>query len=368
MTSSTSPPASSGPPRRRSSATPPPRRSRGGLSRYTDTLGIDPLRHAVAKKVSRRTGQFWEPGEIAMTAGAKQALFNAALAILNPGDEVIIPQPYWGTFPAQVKLAGGSPVPLPTYESGYLPRVEDLVAALTPATRAVILNTPNNPTGRVYDRDLLAQLAAVAKAHDIWLLFDECYDEFVHGPDSHVNLLEVAPEVRPRTLIVNAFSKSLALTGWRLGYLAGPKEVVTAVRAIQSHTTSNPNVIAQHAVLAYLEAGDDSFLRETRAHLSFNRTRGLQILSDLKDVPLPAAEGGFYFYLDLRQVLARLAPQDPPASADDIAHRLLAEADVAGVPGNAFGDPTGLRLSYGVATEALERGLIRLVEVMNGLG
>lgn len=336
-----------------------------GVSRYTDTLGLEALRHAIAKRVARQTGLFWETNEIAVTAGAKQALFNAAMTILDPGDEVIIPQPYWSTFPAQVTIAGAIPVYLETAGNGYLPSVETLGAATSEKTRAIIINSPNNPTGRIYDEGFLAQVAAFALDRDIWIVFDECYHEFAYAPNAHASMLTVAPEARPRTLVVNSFSKTLALTGWRIGYLVGPREVISAVKALQSHTTSNPNVIAQHAILAYLEQDDDSFVREARAELTMKRARSLQILSQLNGVPLPAAEGGFYLYLDVSALLGRSVRGRELGSADDVARLLLDEAGVATVPGNAFGDLSGLRLSYGLPLEALETGLFRIVETLS---
>ena len=338
-----------------------------GVSRYTDTLGLEALRHAIAKRVARQTGLFWETNEIAVTAGAKQALFNAAMTILDPGDEVIIPRPYWSTFPAQVTVAGATPVCLETAGDGYLPSLEKLAAATSEKTRAIIIKSPNNPTGRVYDGEFLAQVAAFALDRDIWIIFDECYHEFVYAPATHANILTVAPEIRPRALIINSFSKALALTGWRIGYLAAPREVVSAAKALQSHTTSNPNVIAQHAVLAYLEQDDDSFVREARAELFFKRARSLQVLSQLDQIPPPPAEGGFYLYLDVSAHIGRTVSGRELESADDVARLLLDEAGVATVPGNAFGDPGGLRLSYGLPLERLEKGLMRIVETLDGI-
>lgn len=333
-----------------------------GENRYTDTVGIALLREVIATRLSLDTGHVWSADEVAVTAGAKQALFNAAMTVLNPGDEVLIPSPYWTTFPAQVQIAGAKAVFVDTRENGYWPRIEDLRAAVTPTTRAIVVNTPHNPTGAVYDRALLGSIAELAIRAKLWIIFDECYGSFAHEPHHHENIVSVVPEVRSRTLIVNAFSKQLALTGWRLGYLAGPKEVIAAVKALQSHTTSNPNVIAQHGVLAHLESGDRSFEAGLRTMLAVARRSGLEILSRLRDAPMLGAEGGFYFYLDLSTVLARCAPG---TTIDDLTNRLLAEAGVAGVAGSAFGDPTGLRLSYGVQRDELEAGLVRLVTFFN---
>jgi len=337
------------------------------LNRYTDTVGTEQLREAIAKKLSVDTGQLWRADEIAVTAGAKQALFNAALALLNPGDEVIIPAPYWTTFPAQVSIAGARPVFVDTRANGYVPRIEDIRAAISPSTRAIVVNTPNNPTGAILDRELLNGITELALEHDFWVIFDECYGNFVFEPGKHEHIAAVNPEARRRIVVVNSFSKSLTLTGWRLGYLAAPREVISAAKALQSHTTSNPNVVAQHAVLAYFEDGDRSFERGLRARLALNRTRGLAILSRLRNVPPPPAQGGFYFYLDLSGLVGGRSRDGAIATADDVANLLLREAGVASVPGSAFGDPTGMRLSYGIPVDLLERGLESLVDTLNGL-
>lgn len=338
-----------------------------GENRYTDTVGIPLLRESIAQRVSCDTGQVWSADEVAVTAGAKQALFNAAMVVLNPGDEVLIPAPYWTTFPAQVQIAGAKAVFVDTRADGYLPRIDNLRAAITSATRAIVVNTPNNPTGAVYDRTLLEGIAELAMRANLWVIFDECYSSFVHEPKHHESIASIAPEVRSRTLIVNAFSKQLALTGWRLGYLVGPKEVIAAVKTLQSHTTSNPNVIAQYAALAHLESGDRSFEAGLRSMLGAARTRGLEILSGLKDVAQPGARGGFYFYLDLSPIIARCDQDGSRIDIDEIARLLIEKGAVASVSGSAFGDPTGLRLSYGVPLDKLESGLTRLVETLNTL-
>jgi aspartate aminotransferase len=336
-----------------------------GVNRYTDTVGMAELREALARKVSVETGQIWTADEIAVTTGAKQALFNAAMVLLNPGDEVIVLAPYWTTFPAQVLIAGATPVFVDTRGTGFVPRLDDIKSAITAKTRAIIVNTPGNPTGVVYDRATLAGIASIAIEHDLWVIFDECYGAFTHSTHVHHPIVTVAPEARSRTLIVNAFSKTLALTGWRIGYLAGPKDFISAVKALQSHTTSNPNVIAQHAVLAHLERGDGSYENQLRAQLASARQQGLKILSSLERVPVPRAQGGFYFYLDLSDLLRPTILNGAIRNADDVVHTLLSRAGVAGVSGTAFGDPLGLRLSYGIPLDRLEAGLGRLVETLN---
>ncbi|TIL82609.1 MAG: aminotransferase class I/II-fold pyridoxal phosphate-dependent enzyme [Mesorhizobium sp.] len=336
-----------------------------GVNRYTDTVGMVELREALARKISLDTGRIWKAEEVAVTSGAKQALFNAAMVLLNPGDEVIIPAPYWTTFPAQVLLAGGTPIFVDSRSNGYVPRIEHIKGAITERTRAIVVNTPSNPTGTVYDFQTLMAIAQIAINRNLWIIFDECYGDFVHRGHTHHPIVSVAPEIRTRALIVNSFSKSLALTGWRIGYLAGPKEVINAVKALQSHTTSNPNVIAQHAVLAHLQRGGSDYESKLRSRLTSARRVGLDVLSSLTRVPVARAQGGFYFYLDLSHLLRPASEDGASTTADDIVTGLLAEAGVAAVSGTAFGDPVGLRLSYGIPPEKLATGLARLVEFLN---
>lgn len=335
------------------------------LNRYTDTVGLLELRQALACKISAETAQSWSVDEIAVTSGAKQALFNAAMALLTPGDEVLIPAPYWTTFPAQVVIAGGTPVFIETRNSNFVPRLMDLAAAVTSKTKAIVVNTPNNPTGTIYDRDTLAGIAQLAIDRNLWIIFDECYGAFAHEPHTHQSIVTVAPGARDRTLIVNSFSKSLALTGWRIGYLAGPAPVISAVKALQSHTTSNPNVIAQHALLHFLERGDPAFQQQLQRQLTGARALGLSILSTLTLVPRPAAQGGFYFYLDLTGLQRCANRRGRQLNSDDVVNALLLDAGVATVSGTAFGDPAGVRLSYGIDLELLDEGLRRLTAALN---
>ncbi|MDA9489632.1 pyridoxal phosphate-dependent aminotransferase [Bradyrhizobium sp. CCBAU 11361] len=335
------------------------------VNRYTDTLGLMELRRALARKISAETAQPWSADEIAVTSGAKQALFNAAMVLVNPGDEVLIPAPYWTTFPAQIIIAGGTPVFIETRHNNYVPTVSDLAAAVTAKTKAIVINTPNNPTGAVYARDTLSDMAQLAIDRGLWIIFDECYAAFAHAPHSHHPIVTVAPHARDRTLIVNSFSKSLALTGWRIGYLAGPKTVISAVKALQSHTTSNPNVIAQHALLHHLELGDATFQLQLQRRVADARTLGLSILSALTPVPTPAAQGGFYFYLDLTELQRRANYNSQEFNADDVVNALLMEAGVAAVSGTAFGDSAGVRLSYGVDLDLLDKALRRVTAILN---
>lgn len=332
------------------------------LNRYTDSLSLKQLCPALARKISAETAQPWSADEIAVTNGAKQALFNAAMALLNPGDEVLIPAPCWTSFPVQIDLVGGTPVFIETRHNRYVPKLTDLAAAVTPKTKAILINTPTNPTGAVYDRGTLAGIAQLAIDRDLWIIFDECHGAFADAPHSHHSIVSVAPGARNRTLIVNSFPESLALC---IAYLAGPKAVISAVRTLQSHTISNPDFIAQHALLHHLECGDTAFHLQLRRRLANARALGLSILSTLTLIPQPAAQGGFYFYLDLTGWQRHAKGLGPEFDADHVVNVLLMDAGVATVSGTPFGDPNGIRLSYGIDVELLDKALRRLTTTLN---
>ncbi|OPY94400.1 aspartate aminotransferase [Bradyrhizobium sacchari] len=340
---------------------------KAGTNRYTDSIGLMPLRKAIAKKLSAETGIAWNAEDIVVTAGAKQGLLDAALAVLDPGDEVIIIRPCWPTFPSQVLLAGAKPVFVDAQPPTYIPDIDAIRAAIGVHTKAIIVNSPNNPTGAVYDRATLQAIGDLAINYQMWIVSDECYSSFVFTGTRHESILMAHPGVRSRTILVNAFSKELAITGWRLGYFAAPREIISAAKKLQSHTTSNANVIAQHAILHHLQVGDGSFEREMHERLCRARDAGLLILSDLQEVATPGAGGSFFFYLDLSRLTSIQPAQSPVRSTDDIARLLLEESDVASVPGGTFGDVNGLRLSFGVSPDLLETGLKRVVETLNSL-
>ncbi|GLS32036.1 aspartate aminotransferase [Mesorhizobium albiziae] len=338
-----------------------------GANRYTESIGLTSLRRAVAEKLSTETGLAWDTDNIVITAGAKQGLLDATLALLDPGDEVIIVRPCWPTFASQILLAGAKPVFVDARPPSYVPEIRAICGAVTPKTVAIIINSPNNPTGAVYDRPTLQAIGDLAIKYDLWILSDECYSNFVFTGDRHQSITMAHPGIRSRAILVNAFSKELAITGWRLGYFAAPPEIVAAAKKLQSLTTSNANVIAQHAILHHLEVGEGSYEREMHQRLAAARKAGLRILSKLEDVAPPRADGSFFFYLDLTPLLAGLPRTSSIRTVDDIARILLEEAGVASVPGTTFGDETGLRLSFGAPPEKIEPALEKVVAALNGL-
>lgn len=335
------------------------------LDHRTETVGLMELRHAIARKISAETSQPWSADEIAVTSGAKQALFNVAMALLNPGDEVLIPAPYWTTFPVQICVVGGTPVFVETRHNNYVPRLADLAAAVTSKTKAIVVHTPSNPTGAVYDRVALAGIAQLAIDRDLWVIFDERFGAFAYAPHVHHPIVSVAPRARDRTLIVNSLSKSLALTGWRIGYLAGPKSVIRAVNALQNDVICCPDVIPQRAVLHYLECGDAAFQLELQRQVANARALGLPILSALPLIPQPTAQGGFHFYLDFSGWQRRANARDREFNADDVVTVLLFDAGVAAASGTSFSDPAGVRLCYGVDPVLLDKALRRLTATLN---
>ena len=235
-----------------------------GRTQYTETLGLGELREQLAARVSAKTGAAYTADEVGVTAGAKQGLFNAALVLFQPGDEVIVPAPYWVTFPEQVRLAGGTPVFLPTEGNRFQIDAAKLARRITPRTRGLILNTPHNPTGAVYSAAILEGVAEVVLRYDLVCIFDECYEELVYAPAAHANIVKVVPEMKARTVLVGSFSKTYCMAGWRAGFVCGPKPVVRAMSDLQGHTTSNACSIVQYAALAALDPANDGFVGGVR--------------------------------------------------------------------------------------------------------
>lgn len=336
-------------------------------NRYTPPLGMPELRDLLAAQLTRHTGTAYSPAEVAVTCGAKQALFNTALVLLDPGDEVLIPAPYWETFPTQIQLAGGVPVIVDTRAHGYRPRLEDLRSALTPRTKMIVLNTPNNPTGVVYDEALLRQIGAFALQHGLWIVFDECYGELVRGAHVHHNLIRLCPALKAQTIVVNSFSKSHAVTGWRIGYAGAPAHVIDAMHNLQGHTTSNPSTLGQWAAHGVLHDRDTSFVEQANAFLDRQLATALTIAADIRDIRLAPPEGAFYLYFDVTRKLGRSYRGSRVDTIDELAALLLGEAHSAVVPGSAFGDPFGFRISYALEEAALASGLARIRDVLNAL-
>lgn len=333
-----------------------------GNNKYTETHGTRELRSAIAKSIERQTGLQWTEHEIAVTAGAKQALYNTAMTLFDPGDEVIVPKPYWTTFPVQITLAGGKPIFVDCTSTNFTLSVDMIARSITASTKAIILNTPNNPTGNVISPDILVGISKIALLHNLWVVFDQCYSDFVYDGKRHTNILRVAPDLRSRVVIVDSFSKSHAMAGWRIGYAAAPKDFIDAMGNLQSHTTSNANSIAQCAALAALQSRDMDYHQSIYERLVINRRIGIEILTSIPFVTVAPPDGGFYFYLDVRKIISHKGTQFCIRNASTLAEHLLSKAYVAVVPGDAFGDPNGIRISYAIDKCELVNGLNRLAE------
>lgn len=337
-------------------------------TQYTDTLGIRALREGIAERVSRATGVPYSAEEVGVTAGAKQALYNAAMVLFDPGCEVIIPAPYWVTFPVQVALAGATPVFLPTEHNHFQIDLAELAARITPRTRGLILNTPHNPTGVVYDRPTLEGIAALALKHDFTVIFDECYEHLVYPPYEHHNIVKLVPEMKSHTVLINSFSKTYCMTGWRAGFLSAPKAVIKAVANLQGHVTSNPCNLAQYGALAALGKVNEPFLKNVREVLSARRECALRLVRQIPHVTCGIPQGAFYLFPDVSQLLGKSHKSKPIADVDALAELLLEEANVAVVAGSAFGADRHMRISYAVGTKDVEEGLIRMRQFVEGLG
>jgi len=338
-----------------------------GRTQYTDTLGIQELRERLALRVSAKTGAAYTPDEVGFTAGAKQALFHAVFAAFQPGDEVIIPAPYWVTFPEQVRLAGATPVFLPTVKHDFQVDADELARAVTPRTRGIILNTPHNPTGAVYGAGALERIARVVLLHNLTCVFDECYDELVYAPEVHSNIVKLVPEMRERTILVGSLSKTYCMAGWRAGYVAAPKAVIKAIGNLQSHTASNACNLVQYAALAAFEPGNDAFVNGVRAQLRAQRATALELLTQIPHITCVVPAGAFYLFPDVSAVLNKSCQGRRIESVDALAELLLEHAHIAVVPGSAFGSDRHVRISYAIPSQEISTGMASLDRFVRSL-
>ncbi|MFN4033126.1 MAG: pyridoxal phosphate-dependent aminotransferase [Fimbriimonadales bacterium] len=336
-----------------------------GYTKYTPTPGILPLREAISEKFERENGLRYAPDQIVVSCGAKHSLFNAFMAILDPGDEVIIPTPCWVSYPEQVKLMGATPMFVPADETtDFLPDYNALRRAVTPRTKAIVLNTPCNPTGAVFSRKQLKEIASLALTHNLWLVVDEIYEYLVYDGYTHESVGALGKEALERTITVNGVSKSFAMTGWRIGYLGAPREVAQAVSRLQDQMTSNACTIAQYAALAALHNADTAWREQLVA--TFDRRRRLMVdgLNRIDGVRCWAPRGAFYAYANVQGLIGRRYEGQPLRSSADVAEFLLNIARVATVPGEGFCAPGYLRLSYATSEPIIEAGLARLAEAV----
>ncbi len=321
-----------------------------GFTKYTPSSGIPELRQAISEKLAADNELSYRASQIVVSSGAKQACYNAILATCQPDDEVVIPAPYWVSYPEMVKLAGAEPVIIPTMErNSWKMRAEDFENAMTPRTKMLILNSPCNPTGSVYTREELQAIVEVAAEEDIYILSDEIYEKLIYDDTKHVSIASLSKEAYDLTLTVNGFSKSYAMTGWRLGYLAAPEAVAKAVESIQSHSTSHPASFVQRAGLAALK-GDQQPVADMREEFDMRRNYMFDRVSKIPNVTAVKPEGAFYVLVNISQL---------GLTSQNFADRLLSKANVAVVPGVAFGDDRTVRLSYATSIDVIKKGLDR---------
>ena len=324
-----------------------------GATRYTPVAGIPVLREAVARQSAGARGGSCEASEVIVTVGAKHALYGFFQAVLDPGDEVVVPAPYWVSYPDQVLLAGGRPIIAETSAGdGWALTAEKLEEVAGPRTRAVVINSPSNPTGSIYSREAMAAVVGKALELGLWVVSDEIYRDLIYGDSRHVSPLEVA-EDREKIFVVDGVSKTYAMTGWRIGWGIGDPEVVAAMAKIQGQSTSNPASVAQAAALEAITSRAD-FLEDWRRQYVERRDVMVEGLRGMDSVECRTPDGAFYVLPDVSKLLGRLGPE---ATDVDLASYLLEEAHVATVPGSGFGAPGHIRLSYATSMKEIDRGL-----------
>ncbi len=325
-----------------------------GKTKYTASAGLLELREAICAKLKADNGLSYTPDLISVNCGAKHSCYNAILATCGPGDEVVIPAPYWTSYPDMVRLAGAIPVIVHTkQENGWKMTPDEFQDAMTPATKMVIMNSPSNPTGAVYSREELEALGEIALGEDILILSDEIYEKLVYDEVEHVSIASISQELRNLTIVVNGFSKAYSMTGWRVGYTAtANKKIAEAIDTIQSHTTSAPATFAQYGALAALQ-GDPNVVEDMRAEFDLRRGYMLQRLSKINNVSVVEPKGAFYYLVNIGKM---------GLTSMNFAEKLLIRSHVAVVPGIAFGADDTVRFSYACSLDVIKTGLDRFEE------
>lgn len=338
-----------------------------GFTRYTPASGINELKEAIIEKLERDNNLLYSKDEIIVSCGAKHSLYNIAQALFNKGDEVIIPVPYWVSYPEQVALNGAKSVFVKTHErDSFILKPEALRQCITKKTKALILNSPSNPTGTVYTKKDLEAIAELCLRHNIFIISDEIYEKLIYDGNKHISIASLGEEVKKRVIVVNGVSKAYAMTGWRIGYAAGPREIIKAMAAIQSQSTSNPTSIAQKAAVEALRGPQDSIKRMVE---EFDRRRRF-IVNELRSIPgisciMPA--GAFYVFAKIDSLFGKICSGYVIENSSALSMYLLKEVFVATVPGSVFGDDRYIRLSYATSMENIKTGLKRIREAIERL-
>jgi aspartate aminotransferase len=332
-----------------------------GYTKYTAPNGIAELREAIADWMFRGVGVRWPISQIVATTGGKQALFNACMALLDEGDEAVIPNPYWVSYPEMVRLAGATPVELMLHQKdGWSPRPEDLERVLTDHTRVFIFSSPSNPTGAVWSADVIRGVARVlARFPRVTIISDDIYDKLVYGGVKATNLLTIAPELQHRTVLVNGCSKAYAMTGLRLGWACGPAEIISAMNKVQDASTSNPSSLSQYAAVAALR-GPQELLESMRVQFERRRNLMVELLARIPGVDAHAPDGAYYVFADFSGILGRKFGGQPVPGTQRLAEILLEEFGVATVPGSAFGREGYLRLSFAISEPDIRKAMERV--------
>ncbi len=332
-----------------------------GQTKYTPSAGIPPLREAVCEKLERENGLKYQPSQVIVSLGAKHSIYNLFQAVLDPGDEVIVPVPYWVSYPEQVKLADGVPVFVDApEENGFRVTAETIAAAITPRTKMIVINSPSNPSGAVISEEELRKIAELAVEKNLLVLSDEIYEHLTYS-GRHVSIASFGPEIQKRTLVVNGFSKAYSMTGWRLGWLAGDAEIVAAMGRIQDQSTSNPTTFAQWGAVAALR-GSQECVGQMRAAFQERRDYIVDRLNAIPGVQCARPDGAFYVLPNISGLTNNRYPD-----GDALTEYFLTQANVAVVPGSGFGVPQNIRLSYATSMEAIRKGLDRIAEAAAGL-
>lgn len=315
-----------------------------GFTKYTESRGIKELREVIAEKLEKENNLKYQPDQIVVSNGAKHSLFNIFLAILNPGDEVIIPAPYWVSYPAMVKIAGGVPV-FCSWNDKFKIDIEKLKDLITPKTKAIILNSPSNPTGIVYSKEEMEEIAEVLIKNNVMCISDEVYEKIIYD-NQHTSIASLSEEMKKLTIVVNGVSKTFAMTGWRIGYIAAEREISDAVNKIQSQTTSAPSSISQKGAYFAIKNGEVLYKNMVE---EFKKRRDFIVKNIAKEITFPYPEGAFYLFFNFKDI-----------DSETLAKRLLEEKFVAAVPGKDFGAEKFIRISYATSMENLEKAIERI--------
>ncbi|MDI3535390.1 MAG: aspartate aminotransferase [Thermosediminibacterales bacterium] len=331
-----------------------------GFTKYTPASGIVELKEAICNKLKKENNLNYTTDQILVSNGAKHSLFNAFLAILNPEDEVIVPAPYWVSYPELIKMAGGKPVFLETDEKNdFKIYPDDLKRCITSKTKAIVLNSPNNPTGSIYSYDELKKIAEIAVENKLFVISDEIYEKLVYDDSKHISIASLDDSIKEQTIVINGVSKAYSMTGWRIGYAAGPSNIIKAMSNIQSHSTSNPNSIAQRAAYTAI-SGSQTAVEKMVQEFEKRRNFMVDAINKIEGISCKKPQGAFYVMVNISDIKGKLLHGKKIEGSQDFASQLLDRAQVAVVPGIAFGADDYVRLSYATSMENIKEGIKRI--------